>query len=80
MAPDSIGEEVAGGGEDAEFAEGGLAVKLDDLGIIADDSEGTTEGSSGDFVASEVDVFPSHLVELGLTVVTVVEELPLRGY
>lgn len=55
-------------------------MKLYDFGIVADHGEWTTEGSSGDFVPSEVDVFPSHWIEFGFTVVTVVEELPLRCY
>lgn len=80
MAPHGVGEEVAGGGEEAELAEGGLGVKLDDLGVVTDDGDGAAEGSGGDLVACEVDVLPPHWVELGLAVVAVVEELPLRGY
>lgn len=80
MAPDGVGEGLTGGGEEAEFAEGGLAVELDDLGVVTDDGERAAEGGGGEFVASEVDVAPAHWVELGLTVVAVVEELPLRGY
>lgn len=77
--PDGLSDLDARGVEDAEFAEGGFGVELDDLGIVADHGDWTTEGCAGDLVAAEVDVFPLHLVELGLTIVAVVEELPLRG-
>ena len=80
MAPDGVGEGVAGGGEEAELAEGGLGVELDDLRVVADDGDGAAEGGGGDLVAGEVHVFPPHWVELRLAVVAVVEELPLRGH
>lgn len=78
--PDGFGDEDAGRVENAELSEGGFGVELDDLGVVADDGYRTAERGAGDFVAAQVDVFPSHLVELGLTVVPVVDELPLRGH
>lgn len=81
VLPDGVGEEEAGGVEDAELAEGGLSVELDDLGVVADEGDGTAEGGAGDLVAAQVDVLPPHrLVELGLAVVPVAQELPLRGH
>lgn len=79
VAPDGVGDGAAGGREEAEFAEGGLGVELDDLGVVSDDGDRASEGSDGDLGAGEVDVLPRHRVELGLAVVAVVEELPLRG-
>lgn len=79
VLPDGLGEEDAGGVEDAELAEGGLGVELDDLGVVADDGDRTAERRAGDSVAAEVHVAPAHSVELGLAVVPVVEELPLGG-
>lgn len=79
VLPDGLGEEDAGGVKDAELAEGGLGVELDDLGVVADDGDRTAERSAGDSVAAEVHVAPAHSVELGLAVVPVVEELPLGG-
>lgn len=70
----------AGGVEDAEFAEGGFGVELDDLGVVADDGDWAAEGSAGDFVASEIDVLPLELIELGFTVIVfVAEKLPFGG-
>jgi len=71
---------MTGGGKETKLPKSGLAVKLDDFGIVADHGERAAEGSGGDFVPSKVDVFPSHWIEFGFTIVTVVEELPLRCY
>lgn len=79
VLPDGLGEEDAGGVEDAELAEGGLRVKLDDLRVVADDGDRAAERSAGDSVAAQVHVEPPHSVELGLPVVPVIEKLPLRG-
>ena len=75
--PNGLGELNASGVEDAELAESGFGVKLYDLGVVTDDGDWATEGGAGDLVTAEVDVLPAHSVELGLTVVAVVEELPL---
>lgn len=80
VAPDGVGEGAAGGGEEAELAEGGFGLELDDLGVVADDGDRTAERRGGDLSAGEVDVLPGERRELGLTVVAVVEELPLRRY
>lgn len=58
---------------------GRFAAELDDLGVVADDGDWATEGGAGDLVAAELHVLPAHVIDLGLTVVPVVEELPLRG-
>lgn len=79
MAPDGVGEGAARGREEAELAEGGLGMELDDLGVVADDGDRAAEGRNGNLGAGEVDVLPRHRVELGLAVVAVVEELPFRG-
>lgn len=79
VLPDGLGELDAGAVEDAELAEGGLGVELDDLRVVSDDGDRPAEGRAGDLVPAEVDVLPAHTVELGLAVVTVVEELPLGG-
>lgn len=80
MFPHGFRDLDAGGVEDAKFTEGGFGVELYDLGIVSDHGDWTTEWSTGDLVAAEIDVFPLHLVDFGLTVVVGVEELPLRGY
>jgi len=54
-------------------------VELDDLGVVSDDGNRPAEWRDSDLGAGEVDVLPRHRVELGLAVVAVVEELPLRG-
>lgn len=80
VLPDGFGDEEARGVENAELAEGGLGVKLDNLGVVANDGDWTAERGAGHLVAGQVDVFPSHLVELGLAVVSVVDELPFGGH
>lgn len=78
VLPHGLRDQDAGGVENPELAEGGLGVELDDLGVVADHGDGAAEGGAGDLVAAEVDVLPPHRVELGLAVVAVVEEQPLR--
>lgn len=79
MFPDCLAEEMSSGTEDAELPLGRFAAELDDLGIVSDDGDGAAEGCAGDLVAVELYVLPAHSVDFGLTVVAVVEELPLRG-
>lgn len=73
------GEGAAGGVEDKEFAASGLGVELNDLGVVADGSDGSTERGSRDAVAGEVDATPLHGVDGELAVEAVVQELPLPG-
>lgn len=75
--PDGGGEGFAGGVEDVELPAGGFREKLDDLGVVADDGDRTAKGGGGDAVAGEVHALPLHGVDFRLTVVAVVEELPL---
>lgn len=77
--PDGLGELDTSTVEDAELAEGRFGMELDDLGVVADDGDWATVGRAGNLVAVEVDVLPAHSVKLGLTIITVVEELPLGG-
>ena len=55
-----IGERNADGVEGPELLECGLGVELDDLGIVAAESDRTAEWGVGDFVAAEIDVPPLH--------------------
>ena len=55
-----VGERNADGVEGPELLECGLGVELDDLGIIAAESDRTAEWGVGDFVAAEIDVPPLH--------------------
>ena len=55
-----IGERNADGVEGPELLECGLGVELDDLGIVAAESDRTAEWGVGDFVATEIDVPPLH--------------------
>lgn len=81
MVPGDGGEGDAGGVEDEELAAGGLGVELDDLRIVADGGDGAAEGGACDAEAREVHAgAPLEGVELGLAVVAVVEELPLRRH
>nr|POE72593.1 isoform 2 of putative f-box protein [Quercus suber] len=55
-----------------------LGVELDDLGIVVDESDRTTEWGAGEFVAVEIDVPPLHrVVEFRFSEITVAEKLPL---
>lgn len=81
VLPNDVGERNAGGVEEAELSQCGLGVELDDLGIVADESDRTAEWRAGDFVAAEIDVPPLHrVVEFRFPVVTVAEKLPLGGH
>lgn len=82
MLPHGLRDQDAGRVENPELAERGLGVQLDDLRVVPDHGDGAAEGGAGDLVAAEVNVLPTHLVELGLAVVAVVQEQPLRrdGY
>lgn len=73
------GEGATGSVEDEEFAASGLGVELNDLGVVADSSDGATEGGGGNAVAGEVDATPLHGVDGKLAVEPVVQELPLPG-
>lgn len=52
VLPDSVSDRVACRIEDAELAEGGLCIELDDLGVVADESDGTAKWRAGDLVAA----------------------------
>lgn len=77
--PNGFGDLDSGGVEDSELSESRFGVELDNLGIVANDGDWAAEGGTGDLVAAEIDVFPLHWVDFGLTVVPVVEELPFGG-
>nr|POE46158.1 hypothetical protein CFP56_68618 [Quercus suber] len=55
-----VGERNADGVEEPELSECGLGVELDDLGIVAAESDQTAEWGVGDFVVAEIDVPPLH--------------------
>lgn len=79
--PEGGGDGDAGGVEDEELAASGLGVELDDLGVVSNGGDRTAEGSAGDAVAGEVHArAPLEGVELGLAVVAIEEELPLRRH
>lgn len=78
VLPHGLRDQDARGVENPELPERGLGVQLDDLRVVPDHGDGAAEGGAGDLVAAEVDVPPPHRVQLGLAVVAVVEEQPLR--
>ena len=60
VLPNDVGERNADGVKGPELLECGLGVELDDLGIVAAESDRTAEWGVGDFVAAEIDVPPLH--------------------
>nr|POE54775.1 hypothetical protein CFP56_46071 [Quercus suber] len=60
VLPNDVGERNADGVEKLELLECGLQVELDDLGIVAAESDWTAEWGVGDFVVTEIDVPPLH--------------------
>ncbi|KAL0001212.1 hypothetical protein SO802_014993 [Lithocarpus litseifolius] len=60
VLPNNIGERNADGVEEPELAEYELRVELDNLGIVATESDRTTEWAAVNFVAAEIDVPPLH--------------------
>ncbi|KAF3945221.1 hypothetical protein CMV_028395 [Castanea mollissima] len=78
VLPNNVGEGNAGGVEEAELSERRLGVELDDLEIVADESDRIVEWGAGDFVEVEIDVPPLHrVVEFWFPIITVAEKLPL---
>ncbi|KAF3945219.1 hypothetical protein CMV_028395 [Castanea mollissima] len=81
VLPNNVGEGNAGGVEEAELSERRLGVELDDLEIVADESDRIVEWGAGDFVEVEIDVPPLHrVVEFWFPIITVAEKLPLGGH
>ena len=60
VLPNDVGERNTDGVERPKLSECGLGVELDDLGIVAAESDGTIEWGVGDFVVAEIDVPPLH--------------------
>nr|POE54848.1 hypothetical protein CFP56_42019 [Quercus suber] len=60
VLPNDVGERNADGVEELELSKCGLGVKLDDLGIVAAESDRTAKWGVGDFIAAEIDVPPLH--------------------
>ncbi|KAM4070956.1 hypothetical protein ACB094_11G024800 [Castanea mollissima] len=81
VLPNDVGEGNVGRVEEAKLTKRGLRVELDDLGIVADESDRTAEWGIGDFVAAEIDVPPLHwVVEFRFLVVMFTKKLPLGGH
>ena len=60
VLPNDVGERNIDGVERPKLSGCGLGVELDDLGIVAAESDQTAEWGVDDFVATEIDVPPLH--------------------